>query len=88
MPSQRLQQAEQLLLAVKMRDETKELVDQVSLGSTRDLMTQLDSDTLKKTFWINIYNAYYQILRQKGYNKPEVYRKRLFRIGGSFIDRI
>ena len=82
MPSQLIQQAEQLLLAVKMQKETKVLVDQVSIGSARVLMTQLDSDTQKKTFWINIYNTYYQILRQQGHNKPDIYRKRLFKVSG------
>lgn len=77
-----LQQAEQLLLAVKMQEDTSTLVKAISEGSTAVLLTQLDTDTKKKTFWINVYNAYYQVLRQEGHNKPQIYRSRLFVIAG------
>jgi hypothetical protein len=77
-----LQQAEQLLLAVKMQQSTSDLVKALAEGVTTTLLEQLDTDTKKKTFWINIYNAYYQILRQAGHIKPQIYRSRLFVIAG------
>lgn len=75
------QLSEQLLLAVKMRKETADWrlqLEQLKLG---DLQNQLADDRQKKAFWINIYNAYYQILRkEQNVVKPTIYRKRLFKI--------
>ena len=74
--------ASQILLKVKMKEPTQDLQAQISKLSHTQLKSALSSDTQKKTFWINIYNAYYQILRQQGHNKPDIYRKRLFKVSG------
>lgn len=74
--------SEQLLLAVKLGDETKALEDQLANQKLETLKT-LNTDNLKKTFWINIYNAWFQILRKReNKTKPEIYRERLFTIAG------
>ena len=65
--------ASQILLKVKMKEPTQDLQAQISKLSHTQLKSALSSDTQKKTFWINIYNAYYQILRQQGHNKPDIY---------------
>lgn len=74
--------ASQILLNFKLEQNTQDLENQLAQLSHTQLEAALRFDAQKKTFWINIYNAYYQILRQNGYNKPEIYRKRLFKIAG------
>jgi hypothetical protein len=40
----------------------------------------------KKTFWINIYNAFYQILREKEkVDKQIIYKKKLFKIADTMF---
>jgi hypothetical protein len=75
--------AEKLLLAVKMSQDTSELQSTLAAFPLASLKSGLDSDEKKKAFWINVYNAYYQILRmEKGMNKPAIYRERSFVIAG------
>jgi hypothetical protein len=66
--------SEKLLLHVKMNLDTK--IEELKLKSISitDLQNELDGDVAKKTFWINIYNAYYQILA----NRQEEPRKSIF----------
>ena len=51
-----------LLLQIKKQEDHQGLLDQLQNWPFDELLTQLKSDTEKKTFWINIYNSYYQIL--------------------------
>ena len=54
--------------------------------SLPELITTLADDDRKKAFWLNIYNAYYQILRtEKKMGKPDIYRKRSFTIAGELF---
>ena len=47
------------------------------------LQENLVSDDRKKAFWLNIYNAYYQILRKdRKVEKSAIYRKRSIMIAG------
>jgi len=57
--------SEELLLAVKTESETSQLESQLANLTLDDLSSQLKDDTYKKAFWINIYNATYQMLRKK-----------------------
>ncbi len=72
--------AAELLLAVKKGEETKAL--EAALAHWQgDLQDALSDDMQKKTFWINIYNAYFQILAVRGrLGKPDIYRKPLIDI--------
>ena len=73
--------SEQLLLAVKTKNKTAQLVQQLSQLSKTDLIEALKEDRTKKAFWINLYNAYYQILRQEqNIPKPDIFRKRYIKI--------
>lgn len=75
--------SEDLLLAVKMQKSTKELVLQMKELSISQLQTDLNNDDSKKAFWINCYNAFFQILRkEKGMDKPGIYRDKVTTIAG------
>ena len=70
-----LKLSEQLLNNVKLN---KPFDDEVSLLSTlsfTDLLLELNTDTKKKTFWVNIYNSFYQILAVEIQDKS-IYKKR------------
>ena len=78
------QLSEKLLLAVKMEQPTKALVEELASFSMNQLQNELTTDSLKKAFWINIYNAYFQILRKElKAEKPKIYRDKLFTIAGN-----
>jgi len=77
------QLSEQLLLQVKLQQPTIEIRTQLKSLDFKNLIDQLKSDEFKKAFWINIYNAYYLILRkEKQLIKPDIYRKKVFQIAG------
>lgn len=56
--------SEDLLLNVKMGKDVSQWKDQLKNSSLDKLKKSLNTDHQKKSFWINIYNAYYQILRK------------------------
>lgn len=73
--------SQQLLLAVKLNNGTVELRNTLQNISLQQLKNDIHSDDLKKTFWINIYNAYYLILKKEfNHQKPAIYRKKLFKV--------
>ena len=69
--------AESLLLAVKQEEPFEPLAQQLASLSLQAIRQSLESDPSKIAFWINVYNAYFQILR-KHYDlrPPRIYRKR------------
>jgi hypothetical protein len=77
------QLSEQLLLAVKMQNSTEDFQKQLNCLSMDQLFSQLRNDKLKNAFWINIYNAFFQILRKElQLQKPKIFTKKLINIGG------
>lgn len=72
-----------LLYAVKTEAPTDSLEKALAQLSTEDLTITLSNDTARKTFWINIYNAYYQIFasREKK-TKPHIFTDKAIHIGG------
>lgn len=76
--------SEQLLLSVKMEESYQDKISSLQELSMADLQSQLQKDDLKKSFWINIYNAFYQILRKDhGLEKPEIFKNKVIKIAGS-----
>lgn len=63
-----------LLLEVKMHEDTKSEELKLKNISIFNLYNELNSDEAKKAFWINIYNAYFQILS----NREKLHRKSIF----------
>jgi len=73
--------SEQLLLNVKLKKDTSDIQLQLENLEAEDLKNNLINDQKKKAFWINIYNAYFQILRiEKKIGKPDIYKKKTFKI--------
>jgi hypothetical protein len=74
---------EQLLLHVKMANPTHALEYSLEKLEIGDLTGNLLNDNTKKAFWINIYNAYFQILSVRERKaKPEIFRQKLIIIAG------
>ncbi len=63
----------QLLEKVRIGDSTHEIEKKLADVSLDELSNQLKTDVQKKAFWVNIYNAYVQILLT---NEPELFDKR------------
>lgn len=51
-----------LLKAIKDKKETKEIRNLIQMSTLTELESQLDSDQKKLAFWVNIYNAYIQMV--------------------------
>ena len=73
-----------LLMSVRDGLPTGDLESQLAQLSMADLETALNDDNSKKTFWINIYNAYFQLLatREK-LVKPAIFNERIIAIAGA-----
>lgn len=56
--------SEQLLLALKLDQPFGDLIAQLASIDHGDFDLKVVSDDAKKTFWINVYNAYFLILRK------------------------
>ena len=75
--------SEALLLSVKQEQPVDELVAQLEAAPLEKLEAELDSDESKIAFWVNCYNAYFQILRKvEGLEKPQIYRLKKINIAG------
>jgi len=68
-----IQTSQQLLLAAKRHEATDSLTTMISRITDADLSAQLTDDNHKKAFWINLYNAYTQVLLSKD---PGIYQQR------------
>jgi hypothetical protein len=68
--------SKELLLTVKNENFVEKHLKLLEDLSYSDLLTHLDTENKKKVFWINIYNAYYQVLRIKEMPKEKVYSSR------------
>lgn len=65
--------SESLLHYIKDGRDTRSIQEQLAQISVETLEKGLKTDTQKKAFWINIYNAYIQILLT---DHPELYKNR------------
>ena len=70
-----LKLSERLLNNVKLQESFDNEVNLLSTLSYTDLLLELNLDTKKKAFWINIYNSFYQILAVEIQDKS-IYKKR------------
>ncbi|TVR79030.1 MAG: DUF547 domain-containing protein [Chitinophagaceae bacterium] len=78
--------SEKLLLQVKMEEPTSTIEKRLNDISFESLRIGLPSDKAKLTFWINIYNAYFQILAiQKNLEKPAIFTKKVIPIANHFF---
>jgi hypothetical protein len=77
--------SETLLYRTKTGQPTGDLQIQMCDFPMKTLMQHLANDHSKKAFWINIYNAYFQIFRSTGIQKPDIFRKKLICLAGKKI---
>ena len=69
--------SEELLLKVKTKKSTAQTKQKLQDYPFDQLTSELNTDVLKKSFWINIYNSFYLILRRElQMEKPGIYRNR------------
>jgi len=73
----------EFLYAVRTGDDTREYEERIATISKEDLLSGLPDDRARKTFWINIYNAWYQILagREK-LTSPDIFKASLLKFRG------
>jgi len=64
------QVSENLLQAVIDKESPQKYQDIIAQSTITDLQKGLDSDTKKLSFWVNVYNAYIQIILRPN---PEMY---------------
>jgi len=77
--------SEKLLLAVKKREATDALLQQLANLHFPLVQSELINDDLKKAFWINIYNSFYQILRKVNQiGTPAIFTKKLILIASTW----
>jgi len=75
-------QAGSFLLALKKEENFDKYISFFSNVSSECLHKELNGDKLKLVFWINLYNAYFLVLRKhQNLNKPEIFRDRLIHFG-------
>lgn len=61
--------SKQILLAAKTKEPADSFVNMLENISKENIRNDLTSDNLKKAFWINLYNAYSQIILSKDLSK-------------------
>jgi hypothetical protein len=72
-----------LLHAVKTGTPTDSIEKNLAALKTGELLTGLNNDTARKVFWINIYNAWYQMLAvREQKTKLKIFTGRYIRIAG------
>jgi len=78
--------SEKLLYAVKTEAATDSLETALASLKMDELVTSLSNNTARKTFWINLYNAWYQLLfiREKKAN-PEIFTDKSILIAGHYF---
>jgi hypothetical protein len=78
-----LQLSEKLLYAVKTKKSTNDFEAVIASTAMEQLVNGLNNDNAIKTFWLNMYNAWYQILAQRERLKnPKIFTKKAILIAG------
>jgi Protein of unknown function, DUF547 len=72
-----LQLSEQFLYAVKLDEPTKELEEQLASLDYDSFRNGLNNDNAVKTFWLNMYNGWFQVLAvKKKLKNPEIFKSK------------
>lgn len=77
--------SEHLLLLVKQKENTTAIRLSLRNLTLKNLKDNLVNDSLKKVFWINLYNAFYQILREENIDKKIIYTKKVIPIANKLF---
>ena len=76
--------SEKLLYNVKLQLSFEEEINKLSVLNFSELVSELNSEAKKKTFWINNYNSFYQILALQIQDKT-IFRKKIITIAGQLF---
>jgi len=72
-----------LFQRVKIKKESLSQVALLADGQLSALDAELNTDAKRLTFWINVYNSYFLLLRRdQGIQRPAIYRARIITIAG------
>jgi hypothetical protein len=66
--------SQDLLYAVKVGESTEEQLQALTAYTVEDVAVALSDDASRKCFWINLYNASFQILAKRGWRNPEIFK--------------
>ncbi len=81
-----LQLSERLLYYVKTETLTDEIETALSGTDMKRLRNGLNNDDAKKTFWVNMYNAWYQLLAGREKMKsPAIFTERKISVAGALF---
>ncbi len=73
----------ELLYKVKIKADSKTEEKALSSLTYNQLLEGLNNDAAKKTFWVNMYNAWYQILAIRlNKTKPKIFTEQLIPVAG------
>ncbi len=73
----------ELLYKVKIKADSKAVEKALSGLTYNQLLEGLKNDAAKKTFWVNMYNAWYQILAIRlNKTRPKIFTEQLISIAG------
>lgn len=77
--------SEKILNNIKLGQDTKELRRELYFMRVNKLCTYLNDDELKITFWINIYNAYFLLLKNETDIRKKTFDIKRIRVGYNHI---
>lgn len=84
MPTQQL--SEQLLLSTKLNQPTAQAKEQLANKPLAELKQDLHDDAHKLACWINLYNAFFLILRkERQLEAPAIFTKRAIELAGLWL---
>ncbi|RYJ52488.1 hypothetical protein DR871_000075 [Flavobacterium petrolei] len=75
--------SEKIIVTAKIDGDSSLLRRQLFYIRAAKLEKSLDSDDLRKTFWINIYNAYYLIISKESTDNITIYNLKRIKIARS-----
>lgn len=79
-----LQLSERFLYAVKTEASTTAIETELAALDMQKIKTGLNNDDAIKTFWINMYNAWFQILAgREQLTRPDIFTKKAISIAGT-----
>jgi len=77
--------SENLLYNIKTETPTDSLEQALMKFSVDEMLKGLPNDNARKTFWLNIYNAYYQVLASQNLKPPKIFSEKAIRFADATL---
>lgn len=81
--------ANRFIEAIRNGEDTKNYIEIFRYANHEELKAQLETDEQKKTFWINVYNGFIQVILSKNpekYNdRGKFFKEKQINIGGEMV---